>query len=451
MKTNTLARETTPQFFTHEGAPAVKENAERELTRAVSTCMLYEETAYESGSKLAERIKALCTQVTIPFLCGLAAKARKDLKLRHVALFLCVQALAKKGTADERTLVGDTIASVIERADELAEIIALYWKDGKKTVPRQLRRGIAKAFTRFSEYALAKYNRDSAVKLRDALFLSHAKPENDDQAASWKRLVDGTLATPDTWEVALSKGADKKETFTRLIQQGQLGYMALLRNLRNCLTAGVDQAVLAQAIMAKAAGSKALPFRFVTAARHAPALAGVLSDAMLLSTADHPKLPGTTYLLVDVSGSMDAKLSGKSEMSRLEAGAALAILLREICPFVRVFTFSNNLVEVQSFRGLPLAEGIARSQEHGGTYLAGAVKVLAEKYLAPTRTIVITDEQSHDGVGVPPSPLGYLVNVATFEPALPTKGGGWTRISGFSERIVDWVMEEEMTTTVDAA
>lgn len=158
MKTNTLAREVTPGFTTHEGAPAVRENAEKELTRAVSACMLFEDTFYESGNALAARIADLCKHVSIPFLCALAKRARTDLKLRHAPLFLCVQLLAKPGTAVERNMIGETIAETIQRADELAEVFALYWKDGKKSVPRQLKAGVAKAFRKFDEYHLAKWN-----------------------------------------------------------------------------------------------------------------------------------------------------------------------------------------------------------------------------------------------------------------------------------------------------
>ena len=33
--------------------------------------------------------------------------------------------------------------------------------------------------------------------------------------------------------------------------------------------------------------------------------------------------------------------------------------------------------------------------------------------------------------------------MGVYEPALPVTGAGWTRVSGFSERVVDWMMAEE--------
>ena len=86
-----------------------------------------------------------------------------------------------------------------------------------------MKKGLAAAFTKFDEYALAKYNRPTPVKLRDVLFLSHAKPVDEAQATLWKRLIAGELVAPDTWEVALSSGADKRETWERLLMERKLG------------------------------------------------------------------------------------------------------------------------------------------------------------------------------------------------------------------------------------
>ena len=103
-----------------------------------------------------------------------------------------------------------------------------------------MRKGLARAIAKFDEYELAKYDRDSAVKLRDVLRLVRPTPKDEAQSALWKRVKERTLTMPDTWEVALSGGADKKATFERLLRERKLGYLALLRNLRNMVQAGVD-------------------------------------------------------------------------------------------------------------------------------------------------------------------------------------------------------------------
>ena len=53
--------------------------------------------------------------------------------------------------------------------------------------------------------------------MRDVLFLCHAKPKDTEQEAVWKNLVENTLEPPDTWEVALSAGKDKRENFEWLL------------------------------------------------------------------------------------------------------------------------------------------------------------------------------------------------------------------------------------------
>lgn len=123
--------------------------------------------------------------------------------------------------------------------------------EGQETAAGEVRtRGLGDAFPKVSAYQLAKYNRRNPVKLRDVLFLSHAKPKDDEQKAVWKQLVDGTLPSPDTWELELSAGKDKRETWTRILNEKKLGALALLRNLRNMTEAQVDDALIRSSLQA---------------------------------------------------------------------------------------------------------------------------------------------------------------------------------------------------------
>jgi hypothetical protein len=336
--------------------------------------------------------------------------------------------------------VSETVEAICRRADEMTELLALYWREGKRPIPAQVKRGLAKAFPRFTAYQLAKWNRDSTVKLRDVLFLVRPKSKDEAQRETWKQLVDGTLASPDTWEVALSGGADKKATWERLLTEKKLGYMALLMNLRNMTEAGVEAALVEAALREGAKDSQALPFRFLMASKHAPKYAAAISDAMVSAVTG--SLEGETVIVIDVSGSMDETISAKSTLSRWEAAAALAVLLRELTPTCRVFTFSNGLVEVQNWRGLPLVAGIGASQVHGSTNLQGSLATLKLAMPSPHRLVVVTDEQAHDGILPCWAPHGYLINVAPYKPGLATTNG-WHRISGWSERVVDWMRETE--------
>lgn len=441
--------------YTHEGAISTPTpGAAAALRRAVMACLLWEDQFYESGQDIAERIKDLVPKVPAEEVANFAIKARTDMKLRHAPLLL-VREMAR-GPVSHRRLVAKTLAEVVQRADELTEFLAIYWKEGRQPLSAQVKKGLARAFPKFNQYALAKYDRDGAVKLRDALFLCHAKPSDAPKRAYTKTerkegkrvvlspgeklfraVVDNTLETPDTWEVALSGGADKAETFARLIIEDKLGALALLRNLRNMLEANVDPGLIKMALE-KIDTARVLPHRFIAAARAAPSLEHLIEPAMLQAATAMPKLAGRTLLLIDVSGSMDEKLSGKSDMRRLDAACGLAIIAREVCEEVGVLTFSNAVVQVPARRGFALRDAIVQSQQHGGTYVGQAVT--AAKNAIHDRMIVITDEQSADDVPGPRD-KGYMINVASYKNGVGY--GKWNKIDGFSEAVIRYIAEYE--------
>jgi 60 kDa SS-A/Ro ribonucleoprotein len=418
---------------THEGAPARHISPEQQLRRSVLACMLWEDQFYEDGVAIAGRIRELVAKVPAEKVAALAIEAREKMKLRHAPLLL-VREMARLAT--HRQLVGETLMRVIQRADELSELVAIYWSEGKQPLSAQVKKGLAAAFTKFDEYALAKYNRAAPVKLRDVLFLCHAKPLDEAQGELWKRLVEDRLATPDTWEVALSAGADKRQAWERLLAENKLGSLALLRNLRNMAEAQVDQQAIRDGL-SRMKTERILPFRFIAAARYAPTWEAELEQAMFRSLEGQPRLPGKTVLLVDVSGSMDAQLARRSEMHRNDAGYGLAVLLREIAGQVSVYSFSDHLVEVPPRRGFALRDAINASQPHSGTYLGKALSGITEKY---DRLIVITDEQSHDPVPNPRA-RGYMINVASYQNGVGY--GQWTHIDGWSDSVIEYIRAAE--------
>jgi 60 kDa SS-A/Ro ribonucleoprotein len=429
--------------FTFEGARGKRFTPEMALRRALMNCLLWEDRFYEDGVAIAERIKTLVPQVDPARVAALAIKAREVMKLRHAPL-LVVREMARH--EKHRLLVADTLERVIQRPDEMMELLAIYWADAlgpkqqrkRQPVSAQVKKGLARALTKFDAYQLAKYDRDGAVRIRDVLFLVHAKPKDADQEKVWKQLVDGELASPDTWEVSLSSGKDKRATFERLIAENRLGGLALLRNLRLMQKAEVPRQTIADAIHAMRT-DRILPYRFITAARYAPDFEPELESVMLKSIKGYARLAGRTRLLIDVSGSMFAPLSAQSEMTRAEAACGLAILAREVCDEVEVFTFSNQVVKVPPRRGFALRDAIINSQAHGGTYLGKAVTQIDRK---GDRLIVFTDEQSHDKVSDPRG-RGYLANVASYRHGVGHEA--WTRVHGFSEAVIAWIAASEET------
>jgi len=433
-----------PVAYTHEGAIVRAITPEQELRRSVLASLLWEDTFYESGEDHATRVQRLASVVKPEKVAELAIEARTT-GLRHVPLLLLLN-LIKRGGAG----VADTITNVIRRPDEITELVALYWKfNPGKDLSAQLKKGIAGAFNKFNEYSLAKYNRDGAVKLRDALFLSHPKAKDAEQQELFDKLVNDQLAVPDTWEVELSAGKDKKATFERLISEGKLGYMALLRNLRNMEVASVDRKIVRDAIRAGDKSGYVLPFRYLAAAKAAPAFTGDLEEALLKSLEQAPKLKGHTILIVDVSGSMQQPLSAKSDMTREDAASSLAIILREVTESLSVYANGTYTKKVRNERGVALRDAIKNSGAGwDGIELTPATRfVKANETKAADRVIVITDGQDTGrGADAPAKALllgkkNYIINVAAYKNGIGY--GPWIEIDGFSESVVKYIVESE--------
>lgn len=445
-------------IFTHEGARAAHITPEKQLRRAVLSCLLWEKEFYEDGQSIADRIRETAAKCSTAVVGQLALEARNN-GLRHVPLLLLIDLIRRQESG-----VGEIIGSVIQRVDEIAELVTMYWSipGNKHMLPRQMKLGIAKAFQKFDEYSLAKYDRKDQVTLKDALFLSRPKPKDKAQADLFKRLADNQLATPMTWEVRLSRGEDKRTVFTEMLvntldlsykdPNNRLGYLALLRNLRNMVESGVDLGMIRAAIVARRGAKYVFPFRYTAAARVVPQLEPALDAALQSAVMEMVPFEGLTAILVDVSNSMDKKLSAKSDLTRLDAAATLA----SVFPGnnLRLFTFSNSLVEVPPRRGMAGVDAIERSQMHGGTVLFDAVDRL-NSFCDYQRLVVITDEQasgSHTGWGggiqigrvarLPdPKGIGYMINVASAKNGVGY--GKWIHIDGFSEAVLRFIREYE--------
>jgi 60 kDa SS-A/Ro ribonucleoprotein len=444
MKINKKSTGSAP-VFTQEGGRAKKITPYWQLRRSILATMLWENSFYESGEEISKRILGLIPQVPADEVASLAIETRNSGKLRHVPLLL---ARAMAALPTHRAYVNEVLTNVIQRPDELAEFLAIYWKEKKQPLSAQVKKGLANAFVKFDEYQLAKYNRDSAIKLRDVLFLCHAKPVDKAQEKLWKRLVNNELKTPDTWEVAISAAtaSQKKGEWERLLKEGKLGGLALLRNLRNFKQEGVNESLIRKAL-ADLKVDRVLPYRFITAAKYAPNLEPELESAMFRSIESKgSKINGKTVFLIDVSGSMDTVISAKSDATRLDAACALSILGRELFSDVEVYTFSNDTVQVPSRRGFALRDAIIKSQSHGGTYLGNAVSNVAG--IPYERLIVFTDEQSAQSVPDPrKNSKGYVVNVASEKNGVGY--GAWNHIDGFSESVLEYILAYEQMLSQD--
>lgn len=345
----------------YEGAPAYRLSPKWYLYTAVVTSALSNKF-YETADDRLKTIRTLIAQTDPQFVARLAVYAREQMNLRSIPVALAVE-LSKIHTGD--SLVSRLTSKIIQRADEITELLAYYQLSNNRKAMKKLNRlskqiqyGLQAAFNKFDEYQFAKYNRTTEVTLRDALFLVHPKPKDDNQQVLFNKIVEGKLETPYTWETELSalgqtkfaseqeKAVAFKAKWEELIDSGKLGYMALLRNLRNILKSEVSATHVQQicetlASEERVLKSKQLPFRFLAAYRElseihsgcASRVMDAIEKAVTVSARNIAGFDESTKVLVacDVSGSMQHAISSHSVIKNYDIGLMLGMLLKSRC------------------------------------------------------------------------------------------------------------------------
>jgi 60 kDa SS-A/Ro ribonucleoprotein len=472
----------------HEGAPAYTLTPALELYAAVATAALSNQF-YEAADTRLARLRELIARGDPQFVARLAVYAREQLHLRSVPLVLAVE-LARLHRGDN--LVSRLVARIVQRADEIPELLAFYAQANDRTgvktlgqLSKQVQRGLALAFNRFDAYQLAKYDREgAAVRLRDALFLVHPKPRDEAQQAVFNQLVAGTLPVPYTWETELSAAgqvahaspAERQAALTRtweaLVHSGRLGYMALLRNLRNLLEANVSAETLALACAtladpAQVARARQLPFRFLAAYREVLALDSgavapvlVALEAAIVSSARNLRGFGPQTRVVvacDVSGSMQQPISPRSKVLLYDVGLVLAMLLQSRCQHVVTGLFGDRWLRVPLPQGQVLrnVQELYRREGEVGYATNGhrVIQDLRQRGEAVDKVMIFTDCQlwNTNGKGtlaqewaayranVAPQARLYLFDLAGLgtTPLDVRSRDGVALIAGWSDKIFD--------------
>lgn len=438
------------------GALAAKQSNTALLRRAVLANLLWEDVAYMDGVKVAKEIQRLIPLCPAIDVYNIALEARTMQKLRHTPLFLAVEMCKYP---EHKMFVQDLLPQIITRADMLTDFLAIYWKDGKKPIANQAKKGLAKAFHNFNEYKFAKYDRDAAIKLRDVMFLCRPKPENQYEQDLFKKVADRTLATPETWEVLLSTGKDKKESWTKLITEGKIGGLAMLRNIANMRRANVDKKVINEGLE-KLKSSMLMPLDFLKAFRMNPEFGRQIEDTMINSYANLPKLKGKTLFIVDVSGSMGARMSEKSDFTRYDAACAMAMLAANQCEdYEIVCTAGNDYTHTGAHKYIPYPQkgfGIFKQIRetnknigYGGIFTRQCLEWCNDKFKGQKfdRIIVFSDSQDCD---LPerriPKPFGtynYICDVSAHTKGVNYRGAWTAEISGFSEHFITFIAATE--------
>ncbi|RDC61904.1 TROVE domain-containing protein [Adhaeribacter pallidiroseus] len=417
----------------HEEALAFPLDVRTELYTAVVTTSL-QDNFYEKTNERLNRIVELIAQNDAVFVAKLAVYARTRLHLRSIPLVLVIE-LARLHTGD--SLVSRTIYRVISRADEITELLAYYQLSNQRQnlkklnrLSKQVQKGIALAFNKFDAYQFAKYNRAAEVRLRDALFLVHPKAKDAAQQELFDNIINNTLATPFTWEtelsalgqVAFETAEQKSRAFTakweELLDSGKLGYMALLRNLRNILEANVSGEHVARlgAYLANekaVKNAKQLPFRYLAAYREVLTVKSGFTAYVLTALEEAVKVsirnvkgfaqPVKVVIACDVSGSMQQPVSARSKILLYDIGLLLGMLLQHQCRHVMTGMFGDRwkLINLPQTNVLQNVQEFYRRAGEVGYSTNGylVIRDLIQRKVKADKVLLFTDCQLWNSTG----------------------------------------------------
>lgn len=442
----------------HEPAATQVFSPQVELERMVSCCLLGEDQFYVNGQDAQARIFELAQSVDLVAVATLAIKARTELGLRHAPLWLLI-ALANRKEPHCSPLIQKAAVKVLRTPKDAMDLIALYWKDGRKPLPWSFKRALTAGFARWSDFQLQRYatlgrDKKTSVRLLDLMRLVHPNIRHSLNKALpvdielprktlFRDIAKDTVTAPETWESLLPKAEgdeQKRAVWEKLLTEGKLGALATVRNLRNMASVNVRDDLIRIQLGAIRA-TDVWPWQALAAAKVAPQFSEELEEIMIRSSGQFPSIPGRTMMLVDVSGSMNDKLSEKGTILRYEAAAGVAVIMREACEASAVVTFSNATVALSNdLRGIALANAIANSQAHQGTYLGQSVKGILDSKVAIDRLVVLTDEQAQYGMPKCPFPV-FIVNLASYQRGVDIEGEV-TRINGWSGGVVRFLAKQ---------
>lgn len=415
-----------------EGHPLARTNVEGglsygmtpllDLYTRVATSLMGENTFYQDAQKRDSDLVKLIHQVAAidpEYLLKLAIYAREKLYLRSVATVLLAEYANSVGVGlpGSRKLV----SRCIQRVDDMTELVGYQLtrnesRPRKGKLPMVLKNGIRDAFPKFDRYQLAKYNRPGAVKVRDVYRMTHPKPTSEAQYAVWNDLVTDALAPPATWEVKRSSGEmGWHEVINHIFHKNGKtnNLMAVIRNLRNCVTASdvtrADINLLAEMIQDKDAikRSKILPFRPFSAfvelqkvnlgGKDIAVIYEALEEMTRISIDNVPRLPGLSVIAIDVSGSMTwSKISKMSDVYPAQISILLGMMARRVCDEAMTCLFDNTLTWANLRDRSILNSAYTTRPRGGGTDGHLVVQDLIKRDIAADRIIFLTDMMLYD-------------------------------------------------------
>lgn len=467
----------------HEGLPAFSRAAKSDLFLLGVTNFVSEDSFYEDASERDDRFRVLIHEVTQAdpeWVQNFVQYLRGTANMRSVAVVAAVEYVLAGGPSGRAV-----INSACHRADEPGEVLAYYTTRYGRDIPAAVKRGVADAAQRlYNERSYLKYDTNKrAWRFADVLQMAHVKPKTVEQEVLFAHILDAyyqgndaglraealpvlgknrdyrqmdpefaraqLIERPDelgsagfTWESLSTFGPMDKAAWEAVIPS--MGYMALLRNLRNFDEAKVSDAVAAQVIAKltdpeEVARSRQLVFRFYSAYKTAPSLrwGQALETAMDLATKNIPTFRGRTLVLIDTSNSMQAKVSEKSSVSCAEVAALVGSAIAKSGQEVDITLFASYAApHIFPRGGSTLATTKAILDRQGELGMSTNIGTALQSYNGHDRIIILSDMQTTDyvtRVGIPDSTPIYGFNLRGYSSTVVDSSRKEYELGGFTD------------------
>jgi hypothetical protein len=410
---NKSEKRTKLRTLNKEHAPAFKPSEKTELVLRAATTMgqsdKFYETAADSDMRFVELIQKIAGSDP-EFALKLAWYTRKNFYLRTPATVLLAE-IARTGCTANVPNASKYVAETISRVDDMTELIAYCMKANerdrikKSKIPMVIKRGVAKAFNKFDAYQFAKYTKPGMyVTPKDVMFLTHPKSEGREQMRMHLDIIQGTLPVPETWETYISVNGSTKEAWSYILDK--MGYMGIVRNLRNMIQKGVNENDIVDLLTDKnrVRRSKMFPYQFYSAYRAieemqgAGKIMGGLSVAMDISAENFPMLDGLTAIFCDNSGSMRDSIHPRSSIRHNDIANVFGAMLsaRSHASLTCAFGSDVVLANVNPRDSiLTNAQKIAKAgaRAGGATYTGRCIQYLKDANV--DRIVFFTDQQGY--------------------------------------------------------
>lgn len=389
----------TEKVASYEGGEVFEKNPVEDWINFIMSSYL-EDQYYESASDQMNRYMDLTREVAEKYGWEFVAKAaffsRNELGLRSISE-LTAAILNGQKFDNKRTF----FRNYFNRPDAIGEIFSILDNFIGDKRSHALVRGAGDYLSSLKDYHIGKYKMNGKeYNMYDLINITHA------HSASIDKYKNGTLETPDTWETAISSSKsdeEKSQNWQRLVEENKLGYLALIRNLRNIVNSSPDadwiEEYLVPQIENEVAIKKSLVFPYqIYCSWKNYGIRNISIDAALdrafrIACGNMPKMDGRTVIVLDVSGSMENKLSSNSQLTLKEVGAVYAAAMFVNCnaDFIK---FGNDAkrIKLNKLENIfNLVEKMYANDNCGyGTDIVPAFRLMNEKY---DRIFLVSDMQ----------------------------------------------------------